>query len=564
MLSLLRIQNVAVIEAAEIEFGAGLNVMTGETGAGKSIVIDSLSAVLGQRTSRELIRTGADSAAVTAVFSGELPVNAWLTENGIEPDEEGGLVVMRRMSREGKTSCRVNGTPVSVSQLKELGDLLINIHGQNDVGRLLDEAYHLDYLDNFGALKAELDGYRTVYQEFSALREEIRALQMDETEKARRIDSLQFQITELERANLKKGEMESLLAQRDLQKNAGKLTEALSDAFYALYGGERSDGAMSLLSDAKNSISRVAPYAAELPALKERLHSLCVEAEDVAEQLRDMKNSLDFSPADYERLEERLDQIKRLSRKYGPDEEAMLAYLEACRTELDTISDSAERLLHLEKKLEGKRAECISAGEILAEARRAAALRLQARITEELNQLSMPGVRFQVEFAEKPGGFDQDGLHDVRFIMSANAGEAMGRISRIASGGELARIMLAMKNVLAAGEGIPTLVFDEIDTGVSGIAAQRVGEKLSQLAGSKQVLCVTHLPQIAAMGDMHFSITKSAADGRTYTHVTPLEGLARRQELARLYGGENITETTLTAAEEQLQAAERFKGKVEA
>ena len=560
MLSLLRIQNVAVIERAEIEFGAGLNVMTGETGAGKSIVIDALCAILGQRTSKELIRSGAESASVTAAFS-DAEASDWLEEKGIEPDEEGTLLILRKMSREGKTNCRVNGCPVTVGQLRELGDRLINIHGQNDAGRLLDEASHLDYLDGFGGLREDVEAYRALYEEFKALQREIEKLQLDESEKNRRMDSLRFQIEELERANLKKGEMSALQAQRELQKNAEKLTDALGEAFFALYGGERSgDGALALLSEAEQTMGRVSGLMGELPELEQRLRSIRLDAEDIAEQLRDLRSGLDFSPEEFERMEARLDQLRRLSKKYGPDEEAMLSYLASRQEELDSVEYAEERLAKLQAELEKKRADCRAAAGKLGKKRMEAAKALQARIGRELEQLNMPGVRFEVEFAEKAdGGFDRDGLHDVRFLMSANVGQDLGRISRIASGGELSRIMLAMKNVLAMEENIPTLVFDEIDTGVSGVAAQRVAEKLSQLAGARQVLCVTHLPQIAAMGDVHFSIEKASKDGQTYTSVTPLDGGARQRELARLYGGENITETTLNAAAEQLRAAEKFK-----
>ena len=357
--------------------------------------------------------------------------------------------------------------------------------------------------------------------------------------------------------------MENLQAQRQLQKNAEKLTQALSLAFEALYGAGTSDGgALAELAEAEAALSRIETCSAQLPELVERLRSSRLDTEDVAEQLRDLRSSLDFSPEAFERLEERLDQLRRLSRKYGQDEAAMLAYLDSRKEELEQIESAGQRLQELQARMEEKKTACRTAAQALDEKRRKAAAALQARIAEELAQLNMPAVRFQVDFQEKADGdFDQNGLHEVRFLMSANAGQALGRISRIASGGELSRIMLAMKNVLAGVENIPTLVFDEIDTGVSGVAAQRVGEKLSQLAGTRQVLCVTHLPQIAAMGDIHFSIEKQTREGQTYTQVQPLSGQERERELARLYGGENITETTLHAAAEQLRAAADYKEK---
>ncbi|MBQ6540493.1 MAG: DNA repair protein RecN [Oscillospiraceae bacterium] len=556
MLRLLQIENIAIIEKADIEFEAGLNVMTGETGAGKSIVIDSLGAVLGDRVSRGLVRTGAGSASVTAVFSGDLPME-WLRENGIEAEDE--LVITRKISADGKSLARVNGAVVSVTQLRELGSQLVDILGQNSGLHLLDERFHLNYLDGFGETEDELRAYREAYGEYRAIEKEMRDLEMDEGEKERRIDSLKYQIGELESANIRVGETEELEARRELLRNAGKLTEAVNEAYAALYGGDMTDGAVSLISQAEGALSSASRYTDTLESIGSKLSELRYMAEDAAEELRGFKDDLSFSPWELDELESRLDILKRLSRKYGPSDTDMLAYLDSCKKELEGIEYSDERLGELSVMCARKRAEAEKLAERLSRSRRDAAERLEVRIMDELSQLSMKGVKFKVGFEETE--LNSTGSDAVYFLMSANAGETPGRINKIASGGELARIMLAMKTVLAAKESVATMVFDEIDTGVSGIAAQRVGEKLGDLGRDKQVICVTHLPQIAVMADTHFAIEKTISGGRTFTHIDALDENGREKEIARLTGGENITITTLIAAREQLDAALCYKNK---
>ncbi len=557
MLQILHIENVAVIEKADIEFEPGLNVMTGETGAGKSIVIDALGAVLGRRTSRELIRTGADSAVVTASFSG-VDAAAWCDDNGI-PFEEDELFLMRKMSAEGKNNCRINGSPVSVQQLKELGDMLLNIHGQNDGLHLLDERSHLAYLDSFGEIQEDIAEYKKFYEKYREVLSETKALSLDESEKERRIDTLKYQIKELKDADIKPGEQESLIARRDLMRNSEKLLDGLNTAFYAVYGGDRSGGAIELLRDADGALASVSRYAEELGTISDKLREISYSAEDIAEELRDFKSKLDFSPGELDEIESRVSLLRRLGKKYGGSEEEMLSYLENCENELENIEYADEKLRKLEKEL----AECKSAAEKaadrLSQKRRAAASVLETRIKDELGQLSMAGVQFVINFTPKENGFDATGCDEVKFLMSANAGEEPGRISKIASGGELARIMLAMKNVLAENDDIQTMVFDEVDTGVSGIAAQRVGEKLAALARNKQVICITHLPQIAVMADTHFEILKQQENGRTHTKIIPLDEDGRVEELSRIFGGENITATTRESVRDQLAAAESFK-----
>ena len=556
MLNELHIENIAVIEKADIQFQAGLNVLTGETGAGKSIVIDSISAVLGERVSRELVRHGAHKGVVTAVFDLENAAD-WLEENEIEAEDE--LIVQRRISLDGKSSCRVCGTPVTASQLKELGGLLIDIHGQNDGRQLMDERRHMEYLDRFGTLEDEISRYRQEYRAYGDIRKEMDQLSMDEIEKARLSDSLQYQIAELERAELKAGEKDGLVARRDLLRNAEKLTDALDEAFASLYGGE--ENALSLAQNAEYYVSRAAGIAPELESAAAGIHDAVFSLSDAAETLRDFRERLDFSPEEYDQLETRISLLNKLERKYSRSEEELLSYLDECREKLDRIQYADERLAKLQKQLALQAKRCEESAEALSRKRRQAAAVLEKRIVKELRELNMPSVRFQVEFEALGGepGFDAKGCDRVCFIMSANAGEELGRISKIASGGELSRIMLAMKNVFAENDPVATMVFDEIDTGVSGIAAQRVGEKLYSVSKGKQVLCVTHLPQIAAMADGHFRIAKEERDGRTYTQVQLLDRDGRRHELARLHGGDHITETTLASAEEQLQSAESFK-----
>ena len=557
MLNELHIENIAVIERADISFAGGLNVLTGETGAGKSIVIDSIGAVLGERVSRELVRHGAEKGLVSAVFDLDRATEQWLRDNEIEAEDE--LILQRRISADGKSSCRVCGAPVTAAQMKELAALLVDIHGQNDGRQLMDERRHREYLDRFGSYEDSLAEYGRQYEKYRAIEKEMAKLNMDELEKARLSDSLSFQISELEKAELKVGEMDELSSRRDLLRNAEKLTEAIDEAYSALYGGE--ENALTLAQNAEYYAQRAAAIAPELEKARSSISDAVFSLTDAAELLRDFKESLDFSPEEYDRLETRLALLNKLNRKYGKDEAELMDYLCQCRDKLDEIQYSDERLLKLNKELEAQKTRCLSAAENLSRMRHQAADALENRIVSELRDLNMPSVRFAVEFApvENKLGFDANGMDQIRFVMSANAGEEMGRISKIASGGELSRIMLAMKNVFAEKDPVSTMIFDEIDTGVSGIAAQRVGEKLYSVSKGKQVMCVTHLPQIAAMADSHFVISKEERQGRTFTQVRALDTEGRKRELARLHGGDNITPTTLASAQEQLAAADEFK-----
>ena len=559
MIKLLHIENIAVVEKVDIEFEPGLNVLTGETGAGKSIVIDALSAITGGRTSRDVIRTGAEFASVTAVFSG-VGNESWFEENCVEPDDGGDLFITRRISADGKSVCRVNGAPVGTTQLRELGVGLLDVHGQNDGRKILDESTHREYLDTFGGNENTLAEYREAYKKLTAKETEIEKLTMDEGEKERRIDTLKYQIEEIARAGIKIGEHAELSSKREMLINASKLKDAIEAAFEAMYGADNSAGAVALIAQAQSRLDYAARYSENLNTIKDRLIDLHYTAQDISDELRDFREMLDFSPGELDELESRLDTLKRIIRKYG-SEEGAVEHLENSKSELSGIEDSAGRLEKLTTELEACVQEAVNKAKDLTEKRKAAAAMLQKRVMDELSQLNMPDVEFLVEFAAVPDkyGVGAWGSDDVRFLMSANAGEKPGRISRIASGGELARIMLALKNVLTGEKDTGSMVFDEIDSGVSGIAAQRVGEKLSKLAQQRQVLCVTHLPQIAVMADAHFEVRKSAEAGRTYTYVGKLTFEGRKKEIARLSGGENITGTTLTSAAEQLDAAEKYK-----
>lgn len=548
MLSLLHIENIAVIECADISFDRGFNVLTGETGAGKSIVIDAISAILGERAYRDMIRTGTERASVRAVFT-EVPKFPWFAENGVEYDPE--TVISREIHLDGKNICRVNGTLVNVSCLHKLGIQLINIHGQHDSAALFDEENHLAFLDAFadnGKLRAS---YGERYEAVAKLRREISALTMDEGEKLRRMENLKYQIAEIEKAELEPGEDDRLEERRKVLQNAEKLSNGMETAVECLYGGEDSDGASGLLAQAEYALARLSRFSDSFAALHDRVSDLMYQVQDAAEEVRDARDSLSYSAEELEQIESRLDVIHKLRRKYGTTCEDILEYLDKAKKELDEIEFADDKLERLKRNLKKAEKEAWDAALALRGNRQQAADTMSKRILSELAQLDMPRVQFACRFTETE--LTASGADAVAFYMSANAGEALKPLSRVASGGELARIMLAMKNVLAEKDQVATLIFDEVDTGVSGRAAQKVAEKLRSVAVHKQVLCVTHLPQLAALANTHLLIAKSERDGRTYTSVTPLDLEGRKRELARIIGGANITETTLKSAEEMLR-----------
>lgn len=551
MLSLLHIENIAVIEQADISFDKGFNVLTGETGAGKSIVIDAISAILGQRAYRDMIRTGTNKASVRAVFT-KVPNFPWFEENGVEYDEE--TVIQRDIFLDGKNVCRVNGTLVTVAILHKLGIQLINIHGQHDSASLFDEENHLRFLDAFADNGALLADYREKFAAVSELRRQIDRMTMDEGEKLRRMENLKYQIAEIEKADLKSGEDEVLEQRRKLLQNSEKLSQGLEEASEALLGGDDSDGAAALLAQAAFALSRIARYSDDYTGFQERLTDLKYQVQDIADEVRDSLEELSYSADELETIEARLDIIHRLRRKYGADCDEILAYLDKAQKELDEIEFADDRVEQLKKKLAKQEKQAWDAALALRKNRQEQGTVMAEKILSELSQLDMPRVQFQCRFRETE--LTSEGADAVAFYLSANAGEDLKPLSKVASGGELARIMLSMKNVLAEKDAVDTLIFDEVDTGVSGRAAQRIAEKLKSLAKHKQVLCVTHLPQLAALADTHMLIAKSEHDGRTYTTVTPLDRKGRAMELARIIGGAHITETTLKSAEEMLSAGE--------
>ena len=551
MLSLLHIENIAVIEQADISFDKGFNVLTGETGAGKSIVIDAISAILGQRAYRDMIRTGTSKASVRAVFT-KVPNFPWFEENGVEYDEE--TVIQRDIFLDGKNVCRVNGTLVTVAILHKLGIQLINIHGQHDSASLFDEENHLRFLDAFADNGALLADYREKFAAVSELRRQIDRMTMDEGEKLRRMETLKYQIAEIEKADLKSGDDEVLEQRRKLLQNSEKLSQGLEEASEALLGGDDSDGAAALLAQAAYALSRIARYSDDYTGFQERLTDLKYQVQDIADEVRDSLDELSYSADELETIEARLDIIHRLRRKYGADCDEILAYLDKAQKELDEIEFADDRVEQLKKKLAKQEKQAWDAALALRKNRQEQGAVMAEKILSELGQLDMPRVQFQCRFRETE--LTSEGADAVAFYLSANAGEDLKPLSKVASGGELARIMLSMKNVLAEKDAVDTLIFDEVDTGVSGRAAQRIAEKLKSLAKHKQVLCVTHLPQLAALADTHMLIAKSEHDGRTYTTVTPLDRKGRAMELARIIGGAHITETTLKSAEEMLSAGE--------
>ena len=547
MLTLLHIENIAVVESADIRFDRGFNILTGETGAGKSIIIDAISAILGERAYREVIRTGTEKAFVSAVFDG-VPELPWFAEFGVPYEPE--LLIQREVFLDGRNLCKVNGRGVTVSQLRALGRRLITIHGQHDSQQLFDEQTHLGLLDAFAADGELLSEYGSAWERVRACRAELDRLNLDESEKARRQEMLQFQIKELERANLQAGEDEALEQRQKLLLNGEKLSAALNEAVTALFGDEDSRGGTELLDDALAALGGVLRYDDSLRGTHDRLRELSFALADAGEELRDYRDSLGDTEAELDEIGARLDLIHKLRRKYGSSCAEMLDYLARAKAELDDILFADEKLKQAEKALAAAEAAAKAVALRLHGLRAQAAKELERRICAELAELNMPGVRFLCEFQELPLG--PDGTDGLRFLMSANAGEAVKPLARVASGGELARIMLAMKNVMAAQDSVSTLIFDEVDAGVSGRAAQKVAEKLRSVARGRQVLCVTHLPQIAALAEHHLLISKSERQGRTYTEVAALDRSGRIRELARMIGGAVITETTLRSAEEML------------
>lgn len=560
MLKLLHIENIAVIEQADVELEQGLTVLSGETGAGKSILIDAVGAVLGCRVSRDLVRAGAQKGFVSAVFT-ELsaPLTALLEELSLSGDEADVLHIQRQITSDGKSSCRVNMKPVATAVLKTLAPYLINIHGQNDGQKLLDEQYHIDYLDGFAQNHTILAKYFPLYQQLLALKQEITALETDEQARLQRIDMLSFHKEEIEQAALQAGEEESLMQRKAFFDHAGKVSAALGAAQQLLAGDDELDGACALLDRASDALADIRTVSDTFDAIAERAQELRYLAADLKDGVAAQVDNSDFSQTEREQTERRLDEIYRLKQKYGSSVEEILLYYERIAEELDGLQNADNRRDTLREQYRETLASAKEVAAKLTAARRAAAKTLEARIINELRALDMDKVRLRI--AVKTGSkLTAHGFDTVAFEISVNPGEPEKPLSKVASGGELSRIMLAMKTVLTANEDVGMLIFDEIDAGVSGHAAQQIARKLSAIAQQKQTLCVTHLPQIAAMGDHHLLISKTVRGARSYTDVQPMDERARIDEVARMISGEHITDTSRRNAAELLASAAEQRG----
>lgn len=552
MLSSLKIENVAVIERAEARFSQGFNVLTGETGAGKSILIDSINAILGNRVSRDLVRTGAGKACIWATFEG-IPVKTQkqLEKAGYEPAED--LLLYREISAEGKSGCRINGMPATAAVVREICAGLINIHGQHDSQSLTNPAHHLALLDSFAQNQAQAAAYYKLYRELIAVKRQMDALSMDEDEKRRRADLLRFQVDEIDAAQLEIGEEERLAARKKVAVHAQTILERLAQAYAALSGGDEASGAADLLGSASSALEQAAGLDESLAPTSEKLTELYYGARELAADLAGRSENYGFDPGELEQIEERLDTLYRLKQKYGGDEEELLALAEQARQELAGIETAGEQLERLNAQKQVLYKQAREAAEVLTQTRLDAFEGLQEQITQALTFLNMPNIRFVLQHSRGP--LASAGQDTVEFYISANLGEAPKPLAKIASGGELSRIMLAIKSALADKDDIPTVIYDEIDTGVSGLAAGRIGEKLRQTAQGRQVLCITHTAQIAALAHSHLLIEKNVDGQRTYTEIHPLDEEGRVQALARIISGDRVTELSLANAREMLAQA---------
>lgn len=550
MLAQLFINNIAVIERASIDLEKGFTVLTGETGAGKSIIIDAIHAVLGERTSKELVRTGTQSASVSALFTGlDEDILCLLDQLSIPREEDGSLLVQRDIRQEGRSSCKLNGAPATVSMLKQVGPRLVTIHGQHESYELLSPEVHMAYLDSFAGLESLLAEYQAAYHTLRETQRKLETLQTDEGEKARLSDLLHYQIDEIQSANVRVGEREKLEAQREVIRNSEKIAGTLELLRGLLSGDEDSEGLLTGVEQASVEAERVASYLPELEEAAQKLREAGYLLEDVDAMLRGV--GVDFDPALQEAIEERLDLLYKLGLKYGSSEEKILEFLEDCRSRLHQIEFSDEERERLEAQYEEEKHKAISLAKELSRRRQAASAQFIRQVREELAFLNMPGIQFETEIQRVP--LYAMGCDKLQFLVSANKGEPPKPMSKIASGGELSRIMLAIKTVLSGKDKVQTLIFDEVDTGISGAAANKVGKKLKQVSQNRQVLCITHLAQIAALADHHLLIEKHVEGERTFTQVQELDFEGRKREVARIIGGDQVTDLQLEMAEEMLK-----------
>ena len=550
MLSSLQIENVAVIQKAEVHFEPGLNVLTGETGAGKSILIDSINAILGNRTSKDLVRTGAAKAVIRAAFEQVPPaVLDKLEQSGYERSE--ALLLSREITAEGKSSCRINGMPATAAVLRELCGGLININGQHDSVGLLNPAHHLGILDDYAQNRTVFQEYYTLYRELVQVKRELDALITDEAEKQRKIDLLQYQVQEIEDAGLTAGEEQTLENRRKVLSNASAIRDRLAQSYALLSGSDDAAGAVDLLGEASNAVDAAAQLDPALTAAAGQLLDLYYNAKDVAEDLIGRLDTYDTNDAELDEVEQRLDLLYRLKRKYGSTVEDVITFGQKAREELDNIQHSQQRHDALQAEKLRLYAKAREKAEVLTQTRLKAFEELNTRISGTLDFLNMPGVRMTLRHTRGP--LASHGQDSVEFYISTNPGEAPKPLAKIASGGELSRITLAIKNAMADKDAVPTVIYDEIDSGVSGKAAGRIGEVLRQSAQGHQILCITHTAQIAALADCHLLIQKNVSNERTYTEIHPLDENGRVEALARLISGDHVTELSRANAREMLQ-----------
>lgn len=551
MLKTLCIENIAVIEKADIEFSKGFNVLTGETGAGKSIVVDSINAILGERTSKELVRAGSENAFVTAYFEDiNSEVKQKLNEFDLPCEDDGTLMLSRKVSAQGKSTCRINGSVCTVSMLKEVGNLLVNIHGQHDSQTLLNADYHYKFVDMYGSLDGVLDEYKQSFKQLLSVRKQLKALTLDADERDRQIELLDYQIKELTDAEIKVGEWDELKKRKNLILNSQNLLQSLNSALAAFNGSDDYSGISTLLSTAVKELGTVSDVDGDIKAVYDKAEALNDSVEVVKDALLDKINSIEFEPEELDRIEERLNLYYTFSNKYGETEQDMLYYLDEAVKKRAAFENSEEELEKLNVRYDEIFNQTVALAQKLTDLRKSTAEKLGNEICKQLEFLDMPKIKFTTSFEK--GNLSANGWDKIEFLIATNVGETAKPLAKIASGGELSRIMLAIKSIIAQKDSIDTLIFDEIDTGVSGKASRKIGLKLKELGAFTQVICVTHSAQIASVADSHFLIEKNVENDRTYTNVTVLDYDGRKNELARIMGGINATESLLKSAEELL------------
>ena len=553
MLNQLSVRNVAVIDKLDINLHDGVSVLTGETGAGKSIIIDSINMILGDRANKELVRYGTDKAVVQAVFDAPKSVINILEENDIDV-EDGTVIITRQVTKEGKSVARINGMVVTLNILREISDRLINIHGQHDNQALLTPIRHITFLDAYADNEEYINRYKDILSKKREIEKKISSLEMDEQEKMQRIDLLEYQVKEIKKASLEKDEEDDLREQRDIYTNAEQITKSVNEAYMNLYEGDEIQSAYDGISIAVNEISQISDLNPQLKSIYDTLNEIMYSLEDTAHEIKEFGETVEFDEQALNEIEERLDLISRLKRKYGNSIEEILEYLKKAESELNDIKLSDERTNELKEELKNITKELKEKGNVLTQRRENAAKVLEENIEKSLHELNMEKSKFKVSI-ENDGTFYDNGMDKVEFLISTNPGEPLKPLVKIASGGELSRVMLAIKSILADSDGVDTMIFDEIDTGVSGKAAMSIAKKLAVIAKNKQVICITHLPQLTAMADNHYLIQKNTDGEMASTTLKELDEEGRELELARIIDGGEVTELALSHAKQMLENA---------